>query len=291
MDEPAGADLETMSTLKMHPHHETRIAKARFAVAVTHLIALAGLLHLAPQTSGFMFFEGWQVAFSITLVACSVAAAWLSPASGLRRLRGVLLPCLSLPPWDAEKTHIWLPGFGWRTIDDDFRTSVEKQFTIPLVCIALLVLPLFAAEHFLQDRLAESPWLAWLLSVGSALVWAAFAYEFIVCCTIAEKRFTYIKQHWLDAIIILLPLVAFLRAARLARLAKIQQTARVFRMRGMVMRMWKAVVLFDLLERVLFRDPEKHLAHLEKKRATLLDELARLDGKIAQVESQHRLSA
>lgn len=274
------------ATIKLHSHVETRVAKSRFAVAVLHLVALAGVLHLAPQTSGFTFFEGWQVGFSIAVVACSIVAAFLTPATGFRRLRGALVPCLSLPPWDADKSHVWLPGFGWRRIDDGFRTEVAKQFSLPMVGIALLVLPIFAAEHFWAERMEQIPALAWALSAASGLVWAAFAYEFIVCCTIAEKRLAYVRQHWLDAVIILLPLIAFLRAARLARLAKIQQTARVFRMRGMVMRLWKAIVLFDLIERVLFRDPTRRLAHLEKKRAALLEEVSRLDAKIGEIDER-----
>ena len=236
----------------MFPQNETQVAKARFGIAVCHLIAVAGLLHVSQNTSDFAVVGNWQLAFLIAAVCCSIAAGMLTPGHGFRRVRGALLPCLSLPPWDAEKSQIWLPGFGWRSIDEQFRLDVAKQFSVPMVVIALMVLPLFAAQHFLHDERLESPVVAGFLEAGSAAVWAAFAYEFIVCCSIAEKRFAYVKQHWLDAIIILLPLIAFLRAARLARLAKLQQTARVFRMRGMLMRMWKAVILFDLIERVLF---------------------------------------
>lgn len=261
----------------------TTNARLRFAIGVAHLTALAGLLHLTAEASAFEVFDTWKIVFGTQLVACSVAAAWLSPGKGLRRIRGALAPCLSLPPWNADKTEAWIPGLGWRKVDNTLRNDVDKRFAVPMVIVAVLVLPLFATEHFFKASIDASPILLGLVATASATVWASFAFEFIICCTLAEKKFAYVKQHWLDAIIILLPLIAFLRAARLARLAKIQKTARVFRLRGVAMRLWQAVVVFELIDRVLFPTEEKRLAHLEKKRAGLLEDLAAVDSRIAKL--------
>lgn len=261
----------------------TTNARLRFAVGVAHLTALAGLLHLTAEASTFEVFDTWKIVFGTQLVACSVAAAWLSPGKGFRRIRGALLPCLSLPPWNADKTEAWIPGLGWRKVDNTLRNDVDKRFAVPMVVVAILVLPLFATEHFFKASIDASPLLLGLVATASATVWASFAFEFIICCTLAEKKFAYVKQHWLDAIIILLPLIAFLRAARLARLAKIQKTARVFRLRGVAMRLWHAVVIFELIDRVLFPTEEKRLAHLEKKRTALLEDLAAVDSRIARL--------
>lgn len=262
----------------------TTTARLRFSVGVAHLSALAGLLHVTPETAGFAVFDAWQVVLASILVACSVAALWLHPASGIRRLRSALFPCISLPPWNEDKTEAWIPSLGWRRVDNDLRLEVEKRFAVPMVVIAVLVLPLFGVEHFLRDAIATSPVLTALVAIASAAVWGAFALEFIVGCTLAEKKLGYVKQHWLDAIIVLLPLVAFLRMARLARLTKLQKTARVFRLRGVAMRLWNAFVVFELIERALFRTPEKRLAHLEKKRTALLEDLAALDSKITSIK-------
>lgn len=272
-----------MTTLKFHSREQTRTARARFVVAMLHLVALAGLLHIGPTAYGVDIFSVWQAVFASLLMTCCVAAAVLSPGRGWRRVRGIVLPCLSLPPWDEGKTHAWFPGLGWRSVDAVFREDVEKRFAIPMVGLALAVLPLFAVEHFYQPQIEGSPLLQGLLMAASGAVWAGFTFEFVVRCSIAEKKLAYVKQHWLDLAIILLPLVAFLRAARLARIAKVNQTARVFRLRGVTMRLWKAIVLFDLLERLLFRTPDKRRAHLEKKRDALLADVDTINAKIAKL--------
>ena len=266
--------------LRIHSKDETRTARLQTAIAAGHLLCMAGLLHVAPQTTGLASLAGLQVAFAAGMVSLSVLAFRTSNAVGLRRVRRSLLPMLCLPARDVGKKHAYLPGFGWRAIDDRLRADVEKVLTVPMVAIAVLVLPLFAAEHFYAERIAASARLTWGLAAASGLVWAAFAMEFVVGCTLAEKRLDYCKRHWLDLAIVLLPLVAFLRAARLARLASIQKSARVYRLRGVAMKLWKAVILFDLIGRVLLRSPEKRAAKLDVRRAELLEELADLDARI-----------
>ena len=269
--------------LRIHSRQETRAARRQTAVGVAHLAWTAGLLHIDPSDGEAGRLFGWQVAFAAGMLVCSAAAFRVSHRRGVGRMLDTLLPLTRLPARDTEGRHAYFPGFGWRAIDERLREGVERALTLPMIAIALVVLPLLAAEHFLADRIAASASLTATVVAASAAVWAAFTLEFVVGCTLSAKRLDYCKRHLLDLVIILLPLVAFLRAARLARLASVQKSARVYRLRGLAMKLWKAVVLFDLVGRLLLRTPEKRAANLEQRRETLLQEVAAIDAHIARL--------
>ena len=257
---------------------EAADAAQRTGVAVAHLLCTAALLHAPHPDDGGLLLGNWQLSAAAGMLACSAAAAMLSGGS---RLRAALLPMLEVPV--RRGGWAWLPGFGWRPVDDALRSDVLRRSSLPMVGVALVVLPLLAVEHFFEERIARSAGLSAAAAAASGLVWAAFALEFLVGVRLAEKRLDYCKRHWLDLAIILLPLIAFLRAARLARLATIQKSARVYRLRGVAMKVWKAVILFDLIGRVLRRTPEKQAAYLEERRAELLRDLADIDERLADV--------
>ena len=86
----------------------------------------------------------------------------------------------------------------------------------------------------------------------------------------------------------LLPLVAFLQALRLGRLLRLQQltrTARLYRLRGVLLRAWRALLLIDAISRLINGPAEKRLVKL---RATLIQkeqELADLRAEIAKLEA------
>ena len=79
------------------------------------------------------------------------------------------------------------------------------------------------------------------------------------------------------AVVICLPLIAFLRALRLAQLLRLNQvsrTVRLYRMRGVLIRTWRAIVAMDVLERVFIRNPAERIARLER---TLLEKESELE--------------
>ena len=271
--------------LRIHSRDETRLARRRTAVSLAHLTFAAALLHVAPQTTGVAALGRWQAAFATGVVACCGAYWRLASGTPPARLRRALLPMACLPARDEAGEHAYVPGLGWRPVGEELRAEIERRSSLPMVGLALLVLPLLAAEYFWADEVAASARLSWGLAAASAVVWAAFALEFVAGCSLAEKRLDYVKRHWLDLAIVLLPLVAFLRAARLARLASIQKSARVYRLRGLAMKLWRAMVLFDVLGRLLLRTPERRAAKLEERRAELLAEVAAIDARIGELRS------
>lgn len=118
----------------------------------------------------------------------------------------------------------------------------------------------------------------------TALIWFSFALEFILLVSLAEKKFAFCKKHWINIVIILLPLLAFLRSLQLfrfLRMAKAGKLMRVYRLKGLATRMAKLATIFNLIDRILSRNPEKYDAHLREKISEKEEELAELKGKLS----------
>lgn len=167
--------------------------------------------------------------------------------------------------------RLWLPGMSWRRPDRRLRRRLEQHFSIPMVGIALLILPVLVVEFLLKDQVARYGALRLALHVGTGVIWFAFAAEFILMVSIADKKLTYIRKNWVDLAIIILPFFSFLRSmqavrgSRLAKLAKIPQLtklARAYRLRGTVLKAFRALVLLDVSTRLLRTTPEKQLTRL-----------------------------
>jgi voltage-gated potassium channel len=97
----------------------------------------------------------------------------------------------------------------------------------------------------------------------------------------------------LDLVIILLPLVSFLRtlrvvrATRVARLAKLQQLSkmsRLYRLRGLAMRGFRAILLLELLNRILGVSPDTRLRKMREQLREKERELDVLRREIAELE-------
>jgi voltage-gated potassium channel len=129
-----------------------------------------------------------------------------------------------------------------------------------MLLIALLVLPLFAVEHFWQKQIEASPMLADLTAIATGFIWFAFTLEFIIMISIEQKRLDYCRKHWIDLAVICLPMIAFLRAFRMAGLLK---SARMFRLKSLVMKLYRAALMLDVINRLLQRNPEKRITRLE----------------------------
>jgi voltage-gated potassium channel len=280
---------------------DRRLAAPMFVLTILFLLVAAGALHFGAEKAPVddehaELPAGWCV-FGLALL---YPLYWLEACLHLRAgttRRRQFLSCGLLPPLRLgvrdhnDGRSIWLPGIGWGVVDDDLRRRVERGAHRPMLIVALFVLPLLAAQHYLSEHVHHSLWLQMAVEAGAGLIWMAFTIEFIVMFSIAPKRWTYARQHWLDLIIICFPLIAFLRLARASavlramRVTRLQQLTKVFRLRGTFMRLWRAVLLLGLLERV-FRGPEARLAGLRDRVAAREHEIAELKREIAQLEEQ-----
>jgi voltage-gated potassium channel len=132
-----------------------------------------------------------------------------------------------------------------------------------------LILPVLVIEFFLHDRVEDSVVLWSLLHVGTGIIWLAFAVEFILMVSVAEKKLVYCKEHWLDLAILLLPLISFLRsvqfirATNALRLPQFTKMLRVYRMRGTALRALRGLIVLDLFSRFFKPDAEEVVEQLQ----------------------------
>lgn len=220
-----------------------------------------------------------------------------------RRYYMSFVNCICPPLRMCARNHavddkVWFPSMGWQSVDDELRDRLEKMFSIPMIIIALTILPILLIEFGMRQQVSSRPWLQMLLYIGTGMIWFAFAAEFIVMVSVAEKKLRYCRQHWLDLAIILLPFIAFLRslrvvrATRMARLAKIEQLSRMgrlYRLRGLAMRAVRALMILQLINRMFRIGPERQLRKLnmvlreKKKEIDLLQrEIKKLEELIAE---------
>jgi len=99
---------------------------------------------------------------------------------------------------------------------EDLVGRLDRYLDVPLA-LASLALVLIAIIELTGE--VSGPWQGRLAALGWAL-WSLFLVEFVVKLVLAPIRRRYLREHWLDALIVLLP---FLRVLRLARVV---QTAR-----------------------------------------------------------------
>ncbi len=179
--------------------------------------------------------------------------------------------CARNPDVDAK---IWLPVDGWCEVNESLRDRLERTFAMPMIVIALMILPVLALEFGLSKQVNEYTWLRVVLYASTGLIWFAFAAEFILMLSVADKKLRYCREHWIDLAIILLPVVSFLRSLRIvralqvAKFAKVQQITRMgrlYRLRGLAMRAFRAILVLELLDRVIHVDPEKRLARFQSQ--------------------------
>lgn len=197
----------------------------------------------------------------------------------------------------GDATEIWFPRAGWKVVSRHLQRELERAFSVPMICIALLILPVLGIQLYFasaKHNIVDFPVLRFLLNFGTGLIWFAFTTEFIVMVSVAEKKFAYCKKHWLDLIIILLPLVSFLRtisfvrATKLAKLGKLQQLSRlvrVYRLRGVSMRALRALLVLEVIHRLLRTKPEKRIRKLEEQYLEKQRELEFLQEEIDRIKA------
>ena len=107
------------------------------------------------------------------------------------------------------------------------RTAALDRFEhgteFPLLVLALLTIPLLLAP--LPFDLSEGQERA-ILTLD-ALIWGVFAADLLIRTWIAPRKLLYLRQHWFDVLIVVLPFLRPLRVARSARALRVLRAARV----------------------------------------------------------------
>ena len=107
----------------------------------------------------------------------------------------------------------------------------ERLTEWPLTAAALLFLVAYAAPIIWPD---EVPSLTAACRLAVWVTWAIFAADFGVRVVLAERRGRYVLRHWLDVLIIALPLLRPLRLLRLVTLLKVLNRRATSGLRGHV---------------------------------------------------------
>lgn len=207
------------------------------------------------------------------IVADALIGVFQAPDKFAAPLKRCALICL-LPPARLAissaipNRYLWLPRQGWLAVGSEHQDQLERRLLLPMLAVTLLILPVIGAELFFKEQVATSPLIALLIHTTTSFIWVAFTCEFILMVAIAEKKIAYCKQHWINIVIILLPLVAFLRTLQLfrfLRLTKAGKLLRAYRLRGVFARALRLALMMNLIERLMQRNINGYIGHLEEK--------------------------
>ena len=280
-------------------HHFTR---PMFYLSAAVLVLIAGLIHRLGHgdLTGFekaAIFWGLLLLWPIFILESflRLVACRRPGTSWWRRLAVFLAVCL-FPPFRlggrsyADDTTIWFPRLGWIKVDRNLRTSLERFFSVPMIVIALLVLPFLAMEYFWLETVRADFGLSLLLDIGTSVIWLAFALEVIVMVSVADKKVRYCLTNWMDLAVVFLPLVDFmpllrlLRLTRVVELGQISRLGRLYRLRGLLFKLWRTVLLLEIMQRFLGHYREKRLRRLQELLADRHEEIAALNKEIAELQ-------
>ena len=193
----------------------------------------------------------------------------------------------------SRPMDIWLPFIGWKFKDKKLIRELAQAFSIPMICVVLLVLPIMAVEIFREEWITNLPWVRNLLGVGQQFIWLAFTYEFIVMISVSFKRLAYCTKHWIDLLIILLPIIlfllpflSFLPIVRLARLGRLANLTRMMRMKRIGIKAFQLLALFAGAKQIgknyHARRIDKLLEMIEEKE----EELEELRGELSDLQEE-----
>ncbi len=256
---------------------DRQLAIPMFVVALLFLLIGGFLLHTEPgEWEGVAHYSPilrrvlW-IALSLLYVLYigETIAHRMAGAKSLRQHWVFLaIPFMRLCVRDhVDGTHVWVPVIGWRKTTGELERNLSRWLSGPMIVISLAVLPVVVLELFWWDTIKSSPIWRFSLETVTGFIWMAFVVEFVIMISVVQKKFRYCKQNWIDLAIILLPLFAFLRVAQLGRLIKLNQvtrTAKIYRMRGLLLRSWRAIITLDMIDKILRRDPTFRIDKLEQ---------------------------
>jgi voltage-gated potassium channel len=189
--------------------------------------------------------------------------------------------------------RLWLPNLKWRHANRRLRKRLERRFSVPMILIALLIMPVLLVEFFMQAQVAQYIWLRAFLHVGTGVIWFAFAFEFILMVSVAKKKIAYCKNHWIDLAIIILPLFSFLRTlqmfratriAHMVRLPMLTKLARVYRLRGTAVKALQGLLVLELFHRVGGTNPQRRIDKLQRQLNDIELEAEQIRRKIVKLE-------
>lgn len=253
--------------------------------------------------AGCWILAGLVVLWTLFVLEAILAYRYRTPGKSFREERpyfwiAILIPPLRMCMRDrTQGDRMWLPTLGWQVVDRSLRRRMEKFFSIPMMWIALLILPVLVCQMFFKTEIIAYPWLRLALHISAGIIWLAFALEFVVMVSVSHDKGLYCLKHWLDIIIIVLPLVSFIRALSILKASNVLQLAgmheaarmvRVYRVRGVALRGLRAFIVLNVFQRLFRISPQRRLARLKETVLDKQDEIEELQRQIQALEATIR---
>ncbi len=180
---------------------------------------------------------------------------------------------LLFPPLKMGSKHLlkpewqWIPFLGWCYRNEGLLVHLKGKFSIPMILIAFLILPILIIEWQFYEPVQEflNADLSFVLDMAQAFIWLAFAFEFILMISISQEKMAYTQKNWIDLLIILLPFIAFVRTIRLIKIARLSQIARGYKLRGLLLKARQGLIFAGIFHKLLTVRPEYQLKSIKKK--------------------------
>jgi voltage-gated potassium channel len=277
------------------------LARPMFGVSVAFLLALGGFLHRARE--GQESELEWQIMFwpvavlwPIFIVEAAARMFLCRRGHGFFLRLAYFLLFTAFPPARlgarcyADEKRMWLPTLGWAVVDKLLRRKLERFFSAPMIVVALMVLPVLAMEYFWSEQVRAHFGWSLALDIASAVIWMAFAVEFIIMVSVAPNKARYCFQNWMDMLVVALPFFDFmplLRLLRLTRILQVQQLSRMgrlYRLRGLLFKLWRAILVLEMIQRLLGNHKQRRLKKLRELVVAREEELLELRSEIRELE-------
>lgn len=131
------------------------------------------------------------------------------------------------------------------------RADIRERFTqavnVPMLVLALALIPVLVLPTIVQ--LSSTAQAA--LDATEWMIWAAFAFEYAANVYLADKRAAYVRSHWFDLAIVLLPVLRPLRRARSARALRLLRAGRLIAVVARVNHVFREIFLMHGVQYVL----------------------------------------
>ncbi|WP_052316197.1 hypothetical protein [Cyclobacterium marinum] len=263
--------------------YQNRIVWPKFIISFIMLIISAaiinnfsyeeGTLQYSNFISGMAIIYGclWFFFFIDALLIMALAymgKVKIAQSSLVRTLICLIFPPIAIGQRNlVEPQKIWLPFYNWSKCNEGLYNHLKKQFSIPMIIIALLIIPVLLIEWQFYEEVESflNTDLSLLLGLIQGFIWFAFAFEFLLLIAITDNKFSYIKKNWIDLLIILLPFVSFVRSLRLVKVAKITQLSRGYKLRALLMKAREGFIFASFFSRIMAVKPDFQLKKLMKK--------------------------
>ncbi|MDN3687979.1 hypothetical protein [Cyclobacterium jeungdonense] len=180
---------------------------------------------------------------------------------------------LVFPPLGLGLRHLeepqktWLPFYHWSLCNEGLLNRLKQQFSIPMIIIALLILPVVIIEWQFYEEVEAflNTDLSFVLDMVQGFIWLAFALEFILLISITPDKLTYVRKNWIDLLIILLPFISFVRTLRIFKVARLTHLVRGYKLRALLMKARQGFVFASFFYRLLAIKPGFQVKKLKKK--------------------------